>query len=68
MVLMSLNGLRPAFSWVCGCTERKPPTSMMSCWASRLKQNDWNSFAAFGLGEALKMPLGPMISGDPSVA
>src|SRR6478735_5431561 len=68
MVLISLSGLRPAFSTVCACTERSPPTSMISCWASRLRLNDWNNFAAFGLGEPLKMPFGPMISGEPSVA
>jgi hypothetical protein len=38
---------------------------MMSCCASRLKQNDWKSFAAFGFGAALNIPFGPMISGEP---
>jgi hypothetical protein len=68
MVLISRSGLRPAFSWVCGCTERKPPTSMMSCWASRPRLNDWNNLAAFGLGDVLNTPFGPTISGDPSLA
>jgi len=35
-------------------------------FALRLK--DWNNFAAFGCGEALKMPFGPMIRGEPSLA
>jgi len=40
MVLMSLKGVRPGFSWVCGCTERRPPASDDELLPSRLKQND----------------------------
>ena len=60
IVLMSLNGLRPGFSLTCGCTERKPPTSKMSCWHSGVKQQLWNSRAAFGLGAFLNRPFGPI--------
>ena len=38
------------------------------CCASRLRQNDWTSFAAFGCGASLNTPFGPMISGEPSLA
>src|SRR5438132_981030 len=57
MVLISLSGLRPAFSAVCVCTDRSPPTSMMSCCASRLRLNDWNNLAAMGFDD-LAFPFG----------
>src|SRR5437773_10812304 len=68
MVLISRNGVRPGFSLVPGCIERRPPVSMMSCCASGENEKLWNSRAAFGFGAALKIAFGPMISGEPSVA
>jgi len=63
-----LSGLRPAFSWVCGCTERKPPTIDDELLGVAAKAERLDNLAAFGLGEVLNTPFGPMISGDPSLA
>src|SRR5262245_56877470 len=66
--LISLKGLRSLRSLTSACTERKPPTSTLSCRASTVNDQLWKSRAAFGFGGFFMIAAGPVISGVPSVA